>query len=33
VVDIRRDGATQSLKIKFGAASAANAIDANGSHP
>jgi hypothetical protein len=33
VVQIRRDGAAQSLKIKFGAASAANAIDANGSHP
>ena len=33
VVQIRRDGATQSLKIKFGAASAANAADANGSHP
>ena len=33
VVQIRRDGATQSLKIRFGAASAANASDANGSHP
>jgi S1-C subfamily serine protease len=30
VVQIRRDRATQSLKIKFGGASA---TDANGSHP
>jgi len=33
VVQIRRDGAAQSLKVKFGSASAANAVDANGSHP
>jgi len=33
VVQIRRDGATQSLKVKFGAASTANGTDASGSHP
>ncbi len=33
VVQIRRDGATQSLKVKFGAASAANATEPAGSRP